>query len=291
MRSALRSPRSRPRRRRAGAAFSRRSRRASPLPRSTSSSSTALSTTFLDYGEATAEMFLLLTFVAFGASLIWRGFDVLNMKTVLFAFLALSVRTLVLFPVLKKAGLDRMSLRVVAWFGPRGLSTLLLVLLPVFDGIPGAEEMFTICCLVVLLSVLLHGSAIGLIVRRPAGWVTTSFNVPVAAAPLPAMPDASAVVQAPARVAVAEPAPAAASTAAVAGDAAEGLDERITIDEMRDRQKAGEDVYLLDVRTGRTFEADAFIARGAIRMPPDDAVKLAKAHRIPWKATLVAYCA
>jgi hypothetical protein len=60
---------------------------------------------------------------------------------------------------------------------------------------------------------------------------------------------------------------------------------------MRERQKAAEQVYLLDVRTGRTFEADPFIARGAIRMPPDDAVKLATAHRIPWKATLVAYCA
>jgi sodium/hydrogen antiporter len=31
---------------------------------------------FLDYGEASAEMFLLLTFVAFGASVIWSGFAV-----------------------------------------------------------------------------------------------------------------------------------------------------------------------------------------------------------------------
>ena len=31
---------------------------------------------FLDYGEASAEMFLLLTFVAFGASIIWTGFEV-----------------------------------------------------------------------------------------------------------------------------------------------------------------------------------------------------------------------
>ena len=31
---------------------------------------------FLDYGEASAEMFLLLTFVAFGAGLIWSGFAV-----------------------------------------------------------------------------------------------------------------------------------------------------------------------------------------------------------------------
>ena len=33
---------------------------------------------FLDYGQATAEMFLLFTFVAFGAWLIWSGFTVLS---------------------------------------------------------------------------------------------------------------------------------------------------------------------------------------------------------------------
>ena len=50
-------------------------------------------------------------------------------------------------------------------------------------------------------------------------------------------------------------------------------------------------IAILDVRTQRTFDSDPFIARGAIRMPPDDAVRIATAHRIPWKATLVAYCA
>jgi hypothetical protein len=208
---------------------------------------------------------------------------------VLFSVLALAARTLVLFPVLQRAGLDRMSLRIVAWFGPRGLSTLLLVLLPVFDGIPGAEQLFTICCMVVLMSVVLHGSAIGLIVRRPAGWVTGSYSVPASAAPLPPEPNVAFAVAAPVAARAAASAPAA--VAAPRTEAEDVLADRITIDEMRDRQKAGEQVYLLDVRTGRTFEADPFIARGAIRMPPDDAVKLATMHRIPWKATLVAYCA
>jgi len=36
---------------------------------------------FLDYGQATAEMFLLFTFVAFGAWLIWTGLDVADAKT------------------------------------------------------------------------------------------------------------------------------------------------------------------------------------------------------------------
>ena len=245
---------------------------------------------FLDYGEATAEMFLLLTFVAFGASLIWHGLEVANLRTVAFAVVALAARTLVLFPVLYRAKLDRDSLRVVAWFGPRGLSTLLLVLLPVFDGIPGSEQLFTICCLVVLLSVLLHGSAIGLIVRRaaaaapdrPAAALGGGQAVPVSAVPVSAVPVSAAP---------APPAPASPPPAAVAPDVEPSVAERVTLDELRELQRSGEPVVLIDVRTPRTFETDPFIARGARRMPPNDTVRLARAAGIPWKATLVAYCA
>jgi hypothetical protein len=69
------------------------------------------------------------------------------------------------------------------------------------------------------------------------------------------------------------------------------MPERISLDEMRELQRSGDSVVLLDVRTARTFDGDPFIARDAIRMPPDDAVRIATALRIPWKATLVAYCA
>jgi sodium/hydrogen antiporter len=246
---------------------------------------------FLDYGEATAEMFLLLTFVAFGASLIWQGLGVISLRTVVFAVFALFVRTLVLFPVLTRAGLDRRSLRIVAWFGPRGLSTLLLVLLPVFAGIPGSDVLFTLCCLVVLLSVLVHGSAIGLIVRRPQ--TPSTPTVPAAAAPAGTtsvgITAAPALDTTPALGAPATAVPAAAVT--VGEQPAAPLPEKITFDEMAALQSTGETPVVLDVRTQRTLDTDPFIARGAIRMPPEDAVRLATAHRIPWKATLIAYCA
>ena len=40
---------------------------------------------FLEYGQTTAEMTLLFTFILFGSSLIWQGLVVLNVITVLFA--------------------------------------------------------------------------------------------------------------------------------------------------------------------------------------------------------------
>ena len=215
---------------------------------------------FLDYGQATAEMFLLFTFVAFGAWLIWNGFHVADAPTLLFALLALGVRTAVLLPVLARAGVDSHSRRLIAWFGPRGLSSLLLILLPVFTGMPGSERLFAITCLVVLLSVVLHGAGIALFLRKDTG--------PLPVAPAAAAPRAQAVTTA------ADPVP-----------------ERITLDEVRQLEAEGKPYVLADVRTDRTYAADDLQARGAVRLPPDDAVRRARELGLDHHATVVLYCA
>jgi sodium/hydrogen antiporter len=218
---------------------------------------------FLDYGQATAEMFLLFTFVAFGAWLIWTGLDVISLPALVFAFIALAVRTAVLLPVLARSGLAPRDRRLIAWFGPRGLSSLLLVLLPVFAEMPGSVRLFQITSLVVLLSVLFHGAAIALFLRKDVG----------AAAKL-------------------EGQPAGAAKAAPGRPAAEAaVPERITIDEMRQLLEAGQDVTVADVRTGRSWNADQLQAQGAIRLPPDDAVRQARQLGLDHHGTVVLYCA
>ena len=214
---------------------------------------------FLDYGQATAEMFLLFTFVAFGAWLIWSGFNVAEPKTILFAFVALMVRTAVLLPVLARAGIDPKSRRLIAWFGPRGLSSLLLILLPVFAGTPGSERLFAITCLVVLMSIFLHGAGIAAFLRSDAG-------------PLP------------------ESAAAAPPAQAVTTDA-DPIPERITLDEVKRLQEAGKPVVIADVRTDRTYQTDNLKAQGAIRLPPDDAVRRARELGLDHHGTVVLYCA
>src|SRR6267142_188668 len=69
---------------------------------------------FLEYGEATAEMLLLLTFVALGTTLIWSGLGVIDARTLLFAAIALGARTVVLYPVLRGAGLSPRDRRLIA---------------------------------------------------------------------------------------------------------------------------------------------------------------------------------
>ena len=224
---------------------------------------------FFDYGEATAEMFLLLTFVAFGASLIWIGLTALDGRTVVFALLALVMRTAVLLPGLRRAGVSAPSRRLIAWFGPRGLSTLLLVLLAVFAGVPEAERLFAIACLVVLLSVILHGGGIALLLRR-------RVDVPPLPPPTPLRRPMLPVAE---RTEAPRVAPAA------------EVPERITIGELRELWAHGEPVILVDGRSERTYRGDNLRATGAVRMPPDDAVRTARQLGLDQHATLVVYCA
>ena len=214
---------------------------------------------FLDYGQATAEMFLLFTFVAFGAALIWTGLEVADGPTLLFAAVALLARTFVMLPALRWIGIEKRNRRIIAWCGPRGLSSLLLVLLPVFAGVPGSDRLFAITSLVVLLSVAIHGTGIALFIRRTEG-------------PLPAAAATAAPV-------TTEP------------DPERPVPERITIDELRRLREAMKPVILADVRTDRSYRADNMQAKGAIRLPPDDAVRRAREVGLEHHATIVLYCA
>ena len=217
---------------------------------------------FLDYGQATAEMFLLFTFVAFGAGLIWTaGFSVLDWRTLLFTLIALLVRTAVLLPALARIGVAPRSRNIVAWLGgPRGLSSLLLISLPVFGGVNGSERLFAITCLAVLLSVLIHGTAIALFLRRSER--STAEPKAITLAPVTTKLDPGAPVP-----------------------------ERITLEELRQLQEAEHRTILVDVRTDRSYAADNLRAVGAIRLPPDDAVRRARELGLDHHATLVLYCA
>ncbi|MEP6572585.1 MAG: cation:proton antiporter [Gemmatimonadota bacterium] len=216
---------------------------------------------FLEYGEATSLMLLLLTFVAFGTSLIWTGFGVIDMRTLAFAAIALTVRTFVLFALLprKVPAADR---RLIALLGPRGISSLLLSLLPVFEGMPGAERLFTITCLVVLLSILLHGTGMAILLRNRALPEVVADAPGAERVPGPGVSDALAPVP-----------------------------ERISIEEFRRIEAEGESVVLADVRTERSYRADPRRATGALRLNPDDPVRAATALRLPRDATLVLFCA
>jgi NhaP-type Na+/H+ or K+/H+ antiporter len=219
---------------------------------------------FLEYGEATAEMFLLLTFVALGGTLIWLGLDVLDGRTLLFALIALGVRSTVLYPMLGGHGLASRDRLLISMLGPRGLSSLLLVLLPVFAGISGAESLFAHASLVVLLSVALHGGLIW--------WVARSGAARVAAI----------AGDEPKRTHI-EP------TAATSEPPAVPI--RISLDEVDALRATGQSVVLGDARKDDVYFTDGRRAAAAVRLDPYDPVLDARASGVPREATIAVYCA
>jgi NhaP-type Na+/H+ or K+/H+ antiporter len=126
---------------------------------------TELCDCFLEYGETTAEMALLFTFVLFGTSIVWGGLSAISLTTVSFTVAALLLRPIAYVPALMAAPLSWTNRAVISWFGPRGLSTLLLVMLPIFAGIDAAVYLLQVSCLVVLVSVVLHGFSPMVILR------------------------------------------------------------------------------------------------------------------------------
>src|SRR6185312_8129649 len=218
---------------------------------------------FLEYGEATAEMLLLLTFVALGTSVIWSGLTVISGRVLLFAAIALGTRTAVLLPMLRLpgVGLAPRERRLIALFGPRGLSTLLFALLPVFAGLPGAGQLFEIACLVVLLSVVVHGGGIALFLRAQQ-----ARDLPPAA-PRP-------------RPVAAPPTP----------NAEPAADDRIGLDEVRELRARGGEIVIVDARADRSYRASDAQAAGSVRISPDDPVPDATALQLSRHATLVVYC-
>ncbi len=257
---------------------------------------------FVEYGGATAEMLLLFTFVLFGSSLIWSGFTVISGRTLLFTVIALLIRTPVYLISLLRSGVSMRGRLLIAWFGPRGLSSLLLILLPVFAGLPGSHQLFAICSLVVLASVALHGGSPLLLARaarrRAIKEASDASGDQVARqlGPAPATPNAAAQIaqDGPRDEQTAVTCSPVAGSAPSDGAGSERLQvgtQRITLEELRYLWDSNQSVTLLDVRTERSLEGSEMQARGAIRMPPDHTVERARELRLEQEAWLIAYCA
>ncbi len=236
---------------------------------------------FLEYGAVTAEMMLLFTFVLFGTSLIWSGFTVLSLATVAFAIFVIFVRPPVYLLSLWGSRLDRRGRLLIAWFGPRGLSSLLLVLLPVFAGLPGSEQLFPICALVVLVSVVLHGGFPLVLSQADRHRNRHLTDTP----PPPGSFEADAL---PTDTVESESVTRAGETSAHEATLKVGA-QSITLDELKLLQQSGEQVVIIDVRTDRSL--DDLQAAGSVRLPPDEAVSQARKLVLPKAAWLIAYCA
>jgi len=218
---------------------------------------------FLEYGDATSEMIMLFAFILFGAVLSTLVGTVPLAATLAFAAITLFVaRPAAIAIVLRRAELSHAARAFIAWFGPRGLASLLLALLAVESGIPGADMILALAGVVVTVSVILHGMTAtpltALYARRVSAETLAEERVSTAADLLrgeEVEKDSSLLIEAP---------------------------------ELVKRLSGPDPPLILDVRSRSSFEKEPEGIPGGVRVPPDEVESWA-AKQKPGRP-IVAYC-
>ena len=124
-------------------------------------------TSELMFLEQTSGLFSLLVWMLFGATAVPIMLERINMTSVAYAVLSLTVVRMV--PVALASlgtGLDRRTILFVGWFGPRGLASLVFALLALEQLGSAADMAVSVIAVTVLLSVITHGASAGPLAAR-----------------------------------------------------------------------------------------------------------------------------
>ena len=216
---------------------------------------------FLEYGEVTSEMAMLLAFVLFGVVL----YDLVQIVPIAAALGLAAIALVVVRPaamelVLRKARISQVGRLFIGWFGPRGLSSLLLALLVVQAGVPNAEWMLAVTGVVVIVSVVVHGAT-----ATPLGaWYGRRMS---AVATLAEEREGTAI--------------------GLFAPDADGT-ARVTPAQLAELLARSNPPVVLDVRTRGQYDQDPNQIPGSIRILPDQVSEWAEKE--PHARSIVAYC-
>jgi sodium/hydrogen antiporter len=219
---------------------------------------------FLDYGETTSEMAMLLSFILFGVVI-----SDLIMEVPILASLALAAvvifiaRPLAIGLVLRKAAVSNAARAFIGWFGPRGLNSLLLALLVVGAGVNGSEFLLGVVGVVVTVSVVVHGASATPLSRRYGEAVMRETHEEE-------RDDAAGIFE---------------------GDASESI--RISARQLSAMLEDENPPIVLDVRTRSQYEQDHSRIPGALRVAPDEIDEWAREYEHGSQVEgqrVVAYC-
>jgi NhaP-type Na+/H+ or K+/H+ antiporter len=126
--------------------------------------------TFL--AEQTGELLNAVTFLLFGAVLLGPAVGELDWRIALYAVASLTVvRMLPVALAMVGAGMRRVTVGFLGWFGPRGLASIVFVLVLLEEtDLPERSLMLTVVTWTVALSVYAHGLTAGPGATRYANW-------------------------------------------------------------------------------------------------------------------------
>lgn len=113
-----------------------------------------------DFAESEGELFVLISFFLFGLAFVPATIEFITFDVVLYAFLSLTVlRMIPVMISLIGAKLDLATMAFIAWFGPRGIASILYVLIVAHEmgSMEGFETIYAVVTVTVLMSIFAHG--------------------------------------------------------------------------------------------------------------------------------------
>lgn len=113
----------------------------------------------LHLSEQTGAVLASATFITFGALALGPNLDLITWQVALYGVLSLTlVRMVPVFIAMLGSKLKPASVAYLAWFGPRGLASVVFGLILLAENIPNTSPMLIIVTFTVALSVYLHGA-------------------------------------------------------------------------------------------------------------------------------------
>lgn len=118
-----------------------------------------------EFAESEGELFVLISFFLFGLAFVPATYHYINFDIIIYSLLSLTLLRMV--PVMiclisaKLDGkkIDFATMSFIAWFGPRGIASILYVLIVVHEvgGVEGFETIYAVVTVTVLMSIVAHG--------------------------------------------------------------------------------------------------------------------------------------
>jgi sodium/hydrogen antiporter len=113
---------------------------------------------FVEFAENSSAIFQVLTFFVFGALIVTTGFDHSIPPLIVFvAFALLVARPVAVQLSLVRTGLPRPQKAFMAWFGPKGVASMLFALFVLKSHVGEGELIFDIAAIAIISSIVAHG--------------------------------------------------------------------------------------------------------------------------------------
>jgi sodium/hydrogen antiporter len=113
---------------------------------------------FVEFAENAGTILQVITFFVFGALIVATGYDHSIPPLVLFVFFALLVaRPAAVLLSFVRTKLPRPERLFIAWFGPKGVASMLFALLALKSAVHNGELIFDVAAITVIVSIIVHG--------------------------------------------------------------------------------------------------------------------------------------